>query len=274
MRRVRKLASIRKMANREITKRVGRADEHLGQQQPEKRERRQIELLINDRSFECTVRGVYPDASGNESAILMDIAAAQRALQRFGRVDRVLVKLPPESDVQEWQKRISGVVPAGVEVRPQGTGTNENRKMLRAFRWNLRLLSYIALVVGAFLIFNTISVSVVRRRHEIGIVRALGATRSDVLVAFLGEAACLGVAGAVVGLPLGRLMASGAVKLMALTVEMLYVSSRPGPIELTWRSVLLALMIGVGLAVISAISPAREAMEVSPVDAMARGRRE
>src|SRR5258707_6148879 len=53
--------------------------------------------------------------------------------------------------------------------RPQGTGTGENRKMLAAFRWNLRLLSYIALVVGAFLIYNTISVSVVRRRSEIGI---------------------------------------------------------------------------------------------------------
>jgi putative ABC transport system permease protein len=233
-----------------------------------------IELLINDKLFECTVRGVYPDASGNESAILMDIAAAQRALQRFGRVERVLVKLPAESDLQEWQKRIGAVLPVGVEVRPQGTGTNENRKMLRAFRWNLRLLSYIALVVGAFLIFNTISVSVVRRRHEIGIVRALGATRAHVLMAFLGEAVCLGVAGALVGLPLGRLMAAGAVKLMALTVEMLYVSSRPGPIELTWWSVVLALVIGVGVAVISAVAPAREAMEVSPVDAMARGRRE
>ena len=60
--------------------------------------------------------------------------------------------------------------------------------MLSAFRWNLRILSYVALVVGAFLIFNTISVSVVRRRPEIGIVRALGASRSAVLRRFLGEA--------------------------------------------------------------------------------------
>ena len=124
-----------------------------------------IGLLINDRSFLCTVRGVYPDANGNESAIVMDIAGSQRALGRFGRVDRVLVKLPPEASVQEWQDRIAGILPAGVQVRPQGTGTEENRKMLTAFRWNLRLLSYIALVVGAFLIFNTISVSVVRRRR-------------------------------------------------------------------------------------------------------------
>lgn len=233
-----------------------------------------IQLLMNDQTFLCMVRGVYPDSNGNESAILMDIGAAQRKLNRFGRVDRVLVKLPKESNIQEWQKRISDVLPTGVEVRPQGTGTDENRKMLTAFRWNLRLLSYIALVVGAFLIFNTISVSVVRRRHEIGILRALGATQGMVMAGFLGEAACLGVAGALVGLPLGRLMAAVAVKFIALTVEMLYVSSRPGPIALTSWSVLLALFIGVGVAMVSAISPAREAMQVSPVDAMARGRRE
>lgn len=233
-----------------------------------------IELLINDRSFLCTVRGVFPDSSENESLILMDIAGAQRALQRFGRVDRVLIKLPPGGNLREWQKQLENSLPPGVDVRPQGTGTDENRKMLAAFRWNLRLLSYIALVVGAFLIFNTISISVVRRRHEIGIVRALGATRGNILMAFLGEAASLGIAGAALSLPLGRLLAAGAVKLMAATVEALYVSSRPGPIGLTPWSVLLALLMGVGVAVVSAIAPAREAMEASPVDAMARGRRE
>ena len=233
-----------------------------------------ISLLINDRVRDCVVRGLLPAASGNENAILMDIAGAQRALNRFGRVDRILVKLPSNSNLEELQKKLSGVLPSGVEVRPQGTGTEENRKMLAAFRWNLRLLSYIALVVGAFLIYNTISVSVVRRRSEIGIVRALGADRRDVLTAFLGEAACLGLAGALVGLPLGRLMAGGAVKLMAATVESLYVSSRPGAIALTPDSLALALLIGVGVAVMSALSPAREAMQVSPVDAMAQGRRE
>ncbi len=233
-----------------------------------------LSLMINDRVMDCVVRGVLPESSANENIVLMDIAAAQRTVNRFGRVDRILIKLPTNRDVEEWQNRLQGVLPPGVEVRPQGAGTQENRKMLAAFRWNLRLLSYIALVVGAFLIYNTISVSVVRRRPEIGIVRALGASRNEVVAAFLGEAACLGLAGAVVGLPLGRIMASGAVKLMAATVESLYVSSRPGTIELTWSSVLLAFAIGVGVAIASALSPAREAMQVSPTDAMAQGRRE
>ncbi|GAC1670535.1 MAG: hypothetical protein PVS2B2_01160 [Candidatus Acidiferrum sp.] len=233
-----------------------------------------IRLIINDREREYTVRGVYPDSNGNESAILMDIATAQAVLQRFDRVDRILIHVPQTAELEQWEKIIRSALPPGVEIRPQGTGTIENRKMLAAFRWNLRLLSYIALVVGGFLIYNTISVSVVRRRPEIGVVRALGASRRSVLLAFIGEAACFGLAGAILGLPLGRAMATGAVKLMGATVDALYVSSTPGAIELTWTSVLLAFAVGLGVAIASAYSPASEAAGVSPVEAMARGRRE
>jgi putative ABC transport system permease protein len=233
-----------------------------------------LQLLINDQVKTYTIRGVYPDANGNESAIVMDIAAAQRALTRFGRVDRILIKLPDKPSLEIWQERLEAAVPPGLEVRPQGSRTLENRRMLEAFRWNLRLLSYISLVVGAFLIYNIVSVSVVRRRAEIGIVRALGASQNAVLAGFVGEAAVFGLVGALLGLPLGSLMATGAVRLMATTVDALYVSSRPGSIGLTASSILSAFIVGIGVAVASAFAPAREAARVSPVEAMARGRRE
>ena len=233
-----------------------------------------IALLINDQIATYTVRGVFADSNGSAPAVVMDISAAQDALKRFGRIDRILVQVPHSESLEDWQRRLREALPPGVQLRAAGAGTNENRRMLAAFRWNLRLLSYIALVVGAFLIYNTISVSVVRRRPEIGIVRALGASRGLVLAAFVGEAACFGLLGALIAMPLGRLMAGGAVQLMGATVEALYVSSRPGVIALTPPSVLLALLVGVGIAVASAYSPAREASFVPPVEAMARGRRE
>ncbi len=233
-----------------------------------------IDLLINDQIATYTVRGVFADSNGSTPAVVMDISAAQHALNRFGRIDRVLVQVPHAPSLEDWQQRLRQALPAGVQVRAAGAGTNENRRMLAAFRWNLRLLSYIALVVGAFLIYNTISVSVVRRRSEIGIVRALGASRGLVLAAFVAEAACFGLFGALIAMPLGRLMAGGAVQMMGATVEALYVSSRPGVIALTPFSVLLALLVGVGVAVASAYSPAREASFVPPIEAMARGRRE
>ncbi len=142
-----------------------------------------------------------------------------------------------------------------IQLQREGSQTDENRRMLAAFRWNLRILSYVALVVGSFLIYNTISVSVVRRRAEIGIVRALGATRGAVMAAFLGEAVCFGVAGGALGVLLGRVMASGAVKLLGATVDALYVSSRPAPVELTAGMVALGLSIGVAVSLASAAAP-------------------
>jgi putative ABC transport system permease protein len=124
------------------------------------------------------------------------------------------------------------------------------------------------------LIYNTISVSVVRRRAEIGIARALGASRAEILLAFTGEAAALGIAGAALGVPLGRIMASGAVRLMGATVNALYVSSRPGPIELGVASIITALVVGIGVAVVAAYAPAREASQIHPIEAMARAQRE
>ena len=233
-----------------------------------------IELVINDQVATYIVRGVFPDSNGSTSAIVMDISAAQYALRRNGRIDRILVQVPQSPTLDEWQERLRQALPAGMQVRAAGARTYENRRMLAAFRWNLRLLSYIALIVGAFLIYNTISVSVVRRRAEIGIVRALGAGRALVLAAFVGEAACFGFLGGLIALPLGRVMAGGAVHLMGETVEALYVSSRPGAIVLTPVSVLLAVLIGVGVAVASAYAPAREASFVPPIEAMAQGRRE
>ena len=235
----------------------------------------QIRLLVNDQDRNYTVRGFVPESSQvSGNAVVMDIVAAQQATGKTGRVDRILVKVPEQPGFDFWRDQLRSILPAGVNLNPQGSQTSANRRMLSAFRWNLRILSYVALLVGAFLIYNTISVSVVRRRSDIGTVRALGASRKQVLVAFLAEAAIFGFAGALLALPLGRFMAAGAVRLLATTVDALYISSRPGSLSLSLESIVLALVVGVGVAIASALAPAREASLVPPTEAMARGKRE
>jgi putative ABC transport system permease protein len=233
-----------------------------------------IRLQINDQTRQFRVLGLLKNSDDAGGLVLMDIASAQRALNRPGRVDRVLLGVPGQPSLDQWEQRLRAALPAGVELRREGAQTTENRRMLGAFRWNLRILSYVALVVGAFLIFNTISVSVVRRRPEIGIMRALGASRMHVLAAFLGEALCFGVAGGLLGIMVGRVMATGAVRLLGATVQDLYVSSRPAPIALTPSSLALGLFVGIGVSLASAVAPAREASLVPPIEAMARGERE
>lgn len=234
-----------------------------------------LRLLINDQMRTFVVRGFIPEpAHVSGDAVLMDIGAAQLATGKAGRVDRILLKVPDQPELAWWEQKLRAVLPDGVALSSQGSQTAANRRMLTAFRWNLHVLSYVALLVGAFLIYNTISVSVVRRRADIGTVRALGASRRAVLTAFLLEAGIFGMAGALLALPLGRLLATGAVRLLSATVNALYVSSRSGSISLSTGSLALALVVGVGATLASALAPAREASRVPPTEAMARGRRD
>jgi putative ABC transport system permease protein len=236
-----------------------------------------VRLLINDRLLEFTVAGTLPSAQqspGEDNTIVADIGLAQFVTGKAGRIDAIDVVLPKNANVAEWIRILRDQLPAGVTVEAAGARTEQNSKMLAAFRWNLRILSYIALVVGAFLIYNTIAVSVVRRRTDIGIVRALGATRLSVLVAFLTEAAVFGLAGGLLGLALGRVLSIGAVKLIGNTVQALYVTSEPAVIRLSSEAVAVGLTIGLGISLIAAVAPALEAARVAPVEAMARARQE
>lgn len=212
--------------------------------------------------------------SGPGEYAVMDIAAAQQALGRFGRLDRIDVSAGEGEDLAEIEKQIRAALPASYFLSRPGTRSEENQRMVRAFRWNLRVLSYISLVVGAFLIYNTISVSVVRRRGEIGILRAVGASRATVFGIFLGEAALLGAAGAALGVAGGRVLATATVQLIAGTVNALYATSRPAAVSLTPGEAAVGLAIGLAVAIFSALAPAREAMLVAPVEAMGRGARE
>jgi len=206
--------------------------------------------------------------------IALDIADAQQALGRFGKLDRIDVTVGPAENFAAVEDAIRRTLPPSYLMQKPGARNEENQRMLRAFRWNLRVLSYISLVVGAFLIYNTISISVVRRRAEIGILRAIGAARSTILALFLAEGLLFGIAGAALGVVLGRALAGATVGLIADTVNALYTTSRPTPVALTSAEAWLGIFTGAAVALFSALAPAREAMQVAPTEAMSRGAHE
>jgi putative ABC transport system permease protein len=217
--------------------------------------------------------GRVVDAGPSEFAAI-DIAAFEKAFGRYGKLDRIDVTVGNTENFAAVERAIRKLLPPAYLLEKPGVRNEENQRMLRAFRWNLRVLSYISLVVGAFLIYNTISISVVRRRAEIGVLRALGASRAAVMALFLAEALILGLAGAALGVALGRLLAGGAVGLIAGTVNALFATSRPTPIALSGMEIGIGVAAGAGTALISALGPAREAMNVAPTEAMSRGARE
>src|SRR5258708_39797084 len=229
----------------------------------------QITFTLYDADQTFRVAGIA-DAGDAEFALL-DIATAQRALREYGKLDRIDVFVSPNEDFARVEREVRAALPASYRIEKPGTRSEQNQRMLRAFRWNLRVLSYISLVVGAFLIYNTISVSVVRRRPEIGILRALGAGRRWILWLFLGEALLFGLAGLLGGPATRRVVGRGVRGLIAPTVNALYVSSRPAAVALGLPSVARATFCGIAVAILSALAPAREAMHVSPGEAMGRG---
>src|SRR4029450_12170600 len=161
-------------------------------------------------SFEVTVGGLKhrlrvvsvltpPDertARALEGLVLTDVSTAQELLGKTGRLSRIDLKLGSEAELarlREW-------LPTGVElVRPSARGGTIDQ-MTRAFRTNLTALSLLALVVVMFLIYNTMTFSVVQRRGMLGRLRALGVTRGELFAVVLGEAALLGAVGTVAGL--------------------------------------------------------------------------
>lgn len=234
-----------------------------------------IRLMAGDRVNTYVIRGLLKDEGParvvDGSFVLMDIAAAQLAFGRLGRVDRVDVMLAgaPDSDrIDATLAQVASRLPEGLRAERPARRGQQVERMLAAFHLNLTALSWVALVVGLFLVYNTATIAVIARREEIGMLRAIGVTRRQVVVLFLGEAAALGFAGTVLGIGLGRALADAAVGLTGATVSTLYIATAAATPDLTWRLVALAFAIGVPLSLLAASVPAREASQVPPMAAM------
>jgi putative ABC transport system permease protein len=231
-----------------------------------------IRLTLGDRPQNFVIRGLLrnegPARAMDGNLVLMDIAGAQLALNRFGWIDRLELLPASGTSLEALREEIQRRLPAGLQAQPPSRRGQQIEKMLQAFHFNLTALSYIALLVGLFLIYNTISVSVISRREEIGILRALGVARRTVVGLFLAEAAALAVTGILVGLPMARLMALGALRLTATTVKTLYVATAAQAPPLDSGHWLLAFATALPLALLAAAMPALEGSHIQPVAAM------
>ncbi|MEZ5420252.1 MAG: FtsX-like permease family protein [Vicinamibacterales bacterium] len=244
----------------------------------------EIQLLAGDRVQTYVVQALLQDTGParvmDGNFVLMDIAAAQLAFDRLGRIDRLDVQIaheagaldasraPTSAELAAAEAAIAARLPAGLTATTPARRGRQVEKMLAAFHLNLSALSWVALVVGLFLVYNTATVSVLARREEVGILRALGVTRAGVQRLFLAEAALLGAVGTALGLGLGRLLADLAVGVTGATVSQLYIATAATPPALTWAHVALAFALGLPLSLAAALLPAREASRVPPTAAM------
>ncbi|MFN2459297.1 MAG: ABC transporter permease, partial [Candidatus Velthaea sp.] len=228
-----------------------------------------MHVLAGGRDVTLVVAGIIPPSAAgvDSSVVFVDIATAQEIFGKVGRLDRVDLVVDPAS-LASTAAAVRRVIPPGTRAVEPAVRTGEIRRMLRSFQLNLAALSYIALLVGMYLIYNTVAISVVQRRPEIGTLRALGARRGDIFRTFLAEGALFGTCGSLAGLALGAVLAQFSVAAVSRTVDTLYVASHADRVVYDPLVLLRVFGIGVGMALLAAAVPAREAAATVPAVAM------
>lgn len=201
----------------------------------------------------------------------MDIGWAQELLGRRGLLGAIQLQLTDGREREAVIARLRSVLPPDARVTTPAQRGEQVTNMLAGFQLNLTAMSLVSLLVGMFLIYNTVSASVVRRRSEIGILRSLGVTRNEVRALFLGEAVGLGTIGALLGLVGGVVLARMLVGTVAKTISSLYVLLSVTETAVT--PLMLASAAGLGLlsVIVAAWLPAASAAKMDPVRALRAG---
>lgn len=208
-----------------------------------------------------------------DDLILTDIATAQEVLAAPGRVTRIDLILADENEAQLLAS-IEAVLPQGIQITSVSSTGDTLSQMTAAFELNLQALSLLALVVGVFLIYNTVTFNVIQRRPTLGIMRALGATRRQIFASIIGESLALGLVGTLAGLGLGIIFGRAAVGLVAQTVSNLYFTVNVQGISVDPATLLKGAAVGVLASVVAAVIPAYDATRTPPAGTLRRSDQE
>jgi putative ABC transport system permease protein len=205
-----------------------------------------------------------------DSLLLTDIATAQEVLGRVGRLDHIDLILTAGAAGEAEMARIAELLPASARLQPVAARSGTVNEMMAAFNLNLTALSLLALVVGIFLIYNTVTFSVVQRRPVLGTLRSLGLTRREVYLLILAEATILGLIGALLGLGLGVVLGRGMVQLVTQTINDLFFVVAVREIDIPLWTLVKGLVTGLAAALLGAAIPAYEATNAPPAGALQR----
>ena len=235
-----------------------------------------VAVILGDRLWSLRVVSVLiPDefqAGKSEELLIMDLPALQRLLGQEQQVDRVEVVIPesPRAAALRRQtvERLSRLDPSHWSWVTTDSQRESAQTMTAAFRLNLTILSGLSLLVGIYLIIQAMEAAVVRRRAEIGILLSMGFEPRWIRQAWLIESLILGVTGSAAGLLIGWILAQGAVRAVAQTVNALYVSTTAEAAAWDWNEAILAFGLGVGATVAAGLLPARDAAATRPIQVM------
>jgi putative ABC transport system permease protein len=228
----------------------------------------EVPVRVHDRLEALTLAGIFrtadpEEAAGLDGLVIMDVGHAQRLLRMEDRITRVdLIATEGEAE------HLAALLPPGARIVSARAQAQTLGQLTDAFELNLTALSLLALVVGMFLIYNTVMFSVVQRRAVIGTLRLLGVTGERVFGLVLLETAAASAVGVLLGLGFGWALGQGAVRLVTRTInDLYYVVSVTGAPLTAWTAT-KGVLLGLGTGLLAAVAPALEAARVEPIDAL------
>jgi len=231
----------------------------------------QLTLIFGKKEITVTIVGFITITEASEEndiadgILYMDISTAQELLnleKQLSYIDLIL-----DSDSAIYYK-IKNLLPNGVKLLPTAKKSAAIREMSKSFEFNLAAFSLLALLVGLFLIYNTVTFSIISRRHQFGILRALGVTRQEIFYMVIGESLFFGIIGTFIGLLLGIFLGIYTVRMVSQTVSGLYYFLPVSLFSISLFTLVKGILLGVLVSVLSSLIPAFEANQSQTNDAL------
>jgi len=210
------------------------------------------------------------NTSSLENLFICDIATAQELTGKINRIDYIDVIAGSADE----EKRLRSILPDGYELQKSGSRSQTAEQMLEAFNINLQSLSLLALIVGLFLIYNTMTFSVVRRKVLIGTLRSIGVTSNEITTMVIREALIIGIIGTAAGFLAAYFISKYLLIFISQTINDLYYVVSVREIYISPMIIAKGIALGIFATLLSAIKPAREASSVHPRSAMIRSEQE
>src|SRR4051794_36208034 len=211
------------------------------------------------------------DSIGSASAAVLSLKGAQTLLDRSGKVDSILIKGKPGVSATAVRQAIAPALPPEAQVQ---SAQSQDRfdlsgldQFLKILRTALLVFGFISLFVGAFIIFNTLSITVAQRTKEFGLLRMIGASRRQVLGSVVLEAIVIGLLASIVGIAAGF----GLSKLINALFTSSGIDLPTAGTVFAGRTVIVAIAVGVGITTLAGLGPALRATRIAPVAALREG---
>jgi putative ABC transport system permease protein len=232
-----------------------------------------VQVLVAGQVYNLLRAGVIRTqgtAAAASNLLVLSCADAAAMLGRPDLVSRIDLLLQPGTDREESRQRVEAELAGQAQVATPERQGSWVEEMVAGLRTGLRFCGVGALLVGLFLVANVLAVSAAERRHEIGILKSLGALLWQIGALFAGEAAVLGLAGSVLGLPLGIGLAHLGLSPVQQAMSNAFLPLETGPLEVTHWALLCALGAGIGTTLLAVVVPTLQAGSVRPIESLRR----